>query len=499
MRFLRVGLSLQMESHQEMLAAQQNLRKISELAEHEGDYAVFVTTAVYEAIVHLRSGAVDSVEQAQRAIASARSRQLQPSVKGLVQVWALLDVVNLACSLLQYNPEQVEEKMGVMQNMMDDGLKAWNEDGMFSVLVESSVQDHSAKSESGVLSKNKDGRDLLSFQWLQKTDLYTLGYFFSGVATLLKHSVTNDKAEKYLKEGLKLAQSTMADPDVSSGSLQLAKERTKWRVLVQNYLQLHLTIVLCARSDWMAARSSLSALEELSGSALMPTSVELTFARWTAYVQATIAQGTGDTDTALKLYQSSFFALPRPSPHRLANVATDLSILAAMNTISILRMQPVIFSQPEAHTVPALLEQLEPLCCTHSNASLRAALSLLKAICPTSTTTGPTILKTKQHINICLQTAQSAHNSQILAIAMAFTAARFFKDIVGAQAEKSSTTARALAKRAGSKLWLSVADGMLAGTLVGSGKGAEAEGARRECGEAMKGVPRVLREICGFE
>ncbi|KAK3077933.1 hypothetical protein LTS18_008874, partial [Coniosporium uncinatum] len=320
-RFLRVGLSLQMESHQEMLAAQQNLRKVSELAGHEGDYAVFVTTAVYEAVVHLRSGAVDSVEQAQRAIASARGRQLQPSVKGLVQVWALLDVVNLACSLLQYNPEQAEEKMGVMQDMMDDGLKAWKEDGTFSVLVESSVQDESAKSAGSVLSKSKDGRDLLRFQWLQKRDLYTLGYFLSGVTTLLRHSITSDKAEKYLREGAKLAHSTMADLDVSSVSLPLAKERTKWRALVQCYLQLHLTLALCARSDWITARLSLSTLEQLSRSALILTSIEPRFAQWTAYLRGTIAQGSGDTDTALNFYKSPLLALPRPSPHRLPSVA----------------------------------------------------------------------------------------------------------------------------------------------------------------------------------
>jgi hypothetical protein len=192
------------DSYHDLLAALQHLRAMSNLAERHGDTAIFITCATLEAMIHLRTGTPDSVEQVQRAIASARSYQLQPSVADLVQVWTLLDFIDLSCSLLQSNPDEAARKNTTIQQLMDNLMESssWSDDGTFAIPL-ATQGSTMTETTNGIFQKAKDGRDCVVFTWLNKRDLYTLSFLLSGVASQLKNS-TDHKSEKYMNEGVKM-------------------------------------------------------------------------------------------------------------------------------------------------------------------------------------------------------------------------------------------------------------------------------------------------------
>lgn len=152
-------------------------------------------------MIHLRSLTSDNVEQAQRAVAAARTHQLQSSVKGLTQIWALLDCIDLACSLSEYHHDQQSHKVEVMQKLMDDaiGSEAWRMDGQFAVPLESSPSSLT-DSTCGIFER-KNGKDYLMFSWLRSRDLWALCYLLSGIAAS-KGGIERKIA--HLSEGLRL-------------------------------------------------------------------------------------------------------------------------------------------------------------------------------------------------------------------------------------------------------------------------------------------------------
>lgn len=66
---------------------------------------------------------------------------------------------------------------------------------------------------------------------------------------------------------------------------------------------------------------------------------------------------------------------------------------------------------------------------------------------------------------------------------------KFFRGVVGDQAENSARASQKLAKKSGDSLWISVADGLLADTLEVQGKHAEAVAARKEATAVAEGLP----------
>lgn len=198
---MRATLSLELASHHDVAAAIDNLHKTNDLAESRGDCAILVVSHTLEAMVHLRSLTSDNVEQAQRAVAAARTHQLQASVTGLTQIWALLDCIDLACSLSEYHHEQQSRKVEVMQKLMDDAIEsdAWRMDGQFAVPLESSPGSLT-DSTCGIFERS-NGKDYLMFSWLRSRDLWALCYLLSGIAAS-KGGVERKTA--HLLEGLKI-------------------------------------------------------------------------------------------------------------------------------------------------------------------------------------------------------------------------------------------------------------------------------------------------------
>lgn len=66
---------------------------------------------------------------------------------------------------------------------------------------------------------------------------------------------------------------------------------------------------------------------------------------------------------------------------------------------------------------------------------------------------------------------------------------KFFRGVVGDQAEKSARASQVLARKGMDRLWCSVAAGVLSDTLEVMGRSAEAEQVRKEGRELAKGLP----------
>jgi hypothetical protein len=194
-RFLKVSLTLQIAGRIEAVPALQQLHAILAHAERRGDRAIYVACSALEAMVHLRSGAPDRLEQAQRAIAAARSLQLQVSAKQLGSFGSLIDVIDLACGIQQGSPDN-QKSTALIATMVDEDNSSLNsESGVFGVLLERSSAGNMTFDTGGIFRKNTDGRDELVFAWLPKEDLKTLCFHMSA----LDQNV-HEKGFHYIKE-----------------------------------------------------------------------------------------------------------------------------------------------------------------------------------------------------------------------------------------------------------------------------------------------------------
>lgn len=109
----------------------------------------------------------------------------------------------------------------------------------------------------------------------------------------------------------------------------------------------------------------------------------------------------------------------------------------------------------------------------------------------------PSIINTKKYLQLALQEAKHCANNQLMTITLNFMSWKFFRGSVGDQAEKSARASVQLAKKGRDSLWVAVADGVLAETLEGRGKGEEAEGVGREGREIAGKLPRGMQRFVG--
>ncbi len=505
-RFLRTSLSVAVGSHGELLSASQNLRAISTLAEKQRDHAVFITANAFEGLVHLRGSSPDSVAQAQHAIASARKMQLDEVTKQLPQLTILLHYLDLACSLRHGRYEQAVTKLQAVQSVLDEVGKQrqWKGDDYFAVSINSTSELNLTASTGGIFTKDDQARDQLNFSWLSLGELYTLGYFLSGVTSYAKVN-SESAAERYTHEGLRMLggmlltmmihsrldltfaedQWDLSNPQPDSVSRVCA--RLVWQAVLGWHLRVHLVFIYCTRADWRLAGQTLEELKADSPS--LPAETVESREQLTTYLDGVIAQGSGDLSSALKTFQSPILALPPPST-RTHSPSCEISILAALNSLLIIR-DPAHPSHALAEPLIAHLEAL--LGPNHPNLHLVASFHLLNA---TASDRSDIIIKMKQDLQQTLKYARAASNVQLVSIALSLITARFFHRIVGAQSEKSARAAVSLAAKAGNRLWESVGDGMLADLLDMQGNSEEAEVARAKAMKLVEDLPHSLQAVC---
>ena len=204
LRFLKVSLHLELSTHQDTSAALTQLRSIVAMSNDYGDKAVLAVASTFEALTCLRqSSDAESLELAQRALASVRGLQLEPAVEGLPQLAVLTSFVDLCCHLQYFDPTQVWPKLQIMQNAVksiDEG-QTWSNDGSFAIPISTS-QMLSCNSDEGVIRKIQNGSLALMFNWIPKEDVCTIGFFLSAVAMAHRNTTDGQKSEKMLHEGI---------------------------------------------------------------------------------------------------------------------------------------------------------------------------------------------------------------------------------------------------------------------------------------------------------
>ena len=501
-RFLRITLSLASSSHHDILAAIHHLQKLSALASRQADKAIRVFAAVVEALVHLQFASSESLEQAQRALAIARSHQLEQQVAGIPQLNVLIRFVDLCCSLQDANTEQAMAKMESMQAMMDQMVKdpKWTTEGSFAIPLSQATSGILQTPSGGGIMRSKGGGNVLMMDWLPKKDVYSIGYLLSAAARSHRNATDGHKAERLLLEGLSMTRGRLlrvlwvlvADfpsgnlnsPEVVTQSAIKASNQLAWRQALECQLLLEMVFLLCSRTDWEGAQTRLAELEGLTTSfgENLPAEVGCL----SQYLRGAILQGTGHLDEALAVFRGPTLSLQKASsksPH--GDVRRDMSILAALNSLLILR-NPL---RTDDRSFDIVLSSIEPSCQSTSNKQIQAAYYLVKAISQTDST-----LKTKQYLSQALQAARTISNNQITAITLGLMSWKYFKGVVGEQAEKSARAGHAMAKKAGNHLWVSVADAMLADTLEKQGKTTEAAAARDEAMRVALSLPDGLKK-----
>lgn len=500
-RFLRATLSLSMPSHQDFVAAVHQLQKIADLAHRRGDQAVFAFAGVTEALAYLQNSSPDSIVQAQRALATTRQVQLSPDFNGIPQIQVLVQYVDLCCSLQQSDIEQIGQKLSTMQQLMDHIVDDanWLDNGtIFLPLLSKSVQGIALT--GGDIVQERNGRHVLTLSWLPKKDVYTVGYLLSAIATGYKNAQGDHKAELFLGEGLVLIRSNFDASQFSSGPLLSSTNRTNWRKTLECQLLLEQAFLLCARSEWEKAQTVINEVNSIS--ILLQNQLPPDIHCLTQYLTGAIHQGTGDLTSALTIFLSADLSLPPNSPKTTpSNLRRDMALLAAMNAILIIRSP----THPSHALLPTILSKIDPYLSSSPSKHLLAARSLLISNLPPSvhplltTETLSSTLLIKKHLSTALNIAKTIGNAQITAMTLSVMSDRFFKGVVGEQAEKSARAGQNMAYKSGMRLWMGVSGGMLAETLERQGKGAEAG---RVWGTAVRlagGMPGKVRRWEGID
>ncbi|KAI4236025.1 MAG: hypothetical protein L6R40_006271 [Gallowayella cf. fulva] len=488
LRFLKLSLLLKLSSHQDILSALTQLRSITAVAGRLGDKAVLAIASTIEALIHLRdSGSAESIEQAQRALATARSVQLSPQVGCIPQIVVLTDIVDLSCSLQQRDTSEALKKMQAMQNSLESKSETWHQDGLLLIPVHS--QDVSkTPNGTGIVQKDSQGTLCIMFHWAPRKDIYVLGYLLSGIATAHKNTTDSLKSEQMLKEGIRCLDNEFEDrpkdgekPESILGSISTVTPRHYWRQNLKCFLQMHLVFALCTRTAWTAAHERFLELQNTAAS--IPEDLEM-LDLLIQYLDGVINQGTGHLDIALSIFQRPCFSLVSRTILSSSSTHLDLAILSTFNSILIIR-DP---SHSSHHLLPTLLSSLDPhLRRIKMSKSLISAYNLILATSPNPTT--PTIIKTKQYLQTSLSAAKPTANNQLLCITLSLMSYKFFKGVVGEQSEKSARASENLARKGSDALWRSVSAGVVGETLELTGRIEEAEKVRKIGREIARGLP----------
>lgn len=241
-----------------------------------------------------------------------------------------------------------------------------------------------------------------------------------------------------------------------------------------SYVRIHLALLLCSRAQWTAAYSQLEDLRQKLHDSSMAKAEPIS--SLVQYLAGVIAQGLGNFDAALSIFQSPAFNLDTNAikePNNSAqHIQHDLAILANLNTILILRSR----SSPQRTTIKDILSKIEPYCLSSSNKNMHSALNLIKA----TSIEEESMIGTKRYLEQALTTARTLPNQQLTCLALNVLAWKFLRGVVGEQAEKGARAGVNVATKTDNSLWISVSKGMLADALEVQGKTAEAKATRQE-------------------
>ena len=202
-RFLRMSL-YSSTSNAELHASIENLHQIQTLARKYSDHSILVWAAAMEALLHLNGYSTESLDHAQRAMAVTRQMQLNQQFRSSPQIQTLVQLIDVCCSLQEGNHAQTQKKLQAMHQMMDTVVDdpAWLGDGSISLPI-------TKKSTAGLaclsneIIREESGSYSINMSWMPKRHIYCIGYLISAASMSHKNASDGQKAEKFLREGLK--------------------------------------------------------------------------------------------------------------------------------------------------------------------------------------------------------------------------------------------------------------------------------------------------------
>lgn len=485
-RFLRVSLCLESPSRQDVLSALSQLRIIVSVSERHGDRAISTLASILEALCYLRmSSGAETLEQAQRALAVARSLQFDSAVAEISQLATMTNFVDLCCTLQYLDPAQAVPKLQAMQTTLEavHTSPSWSETGNFLIPINhtQASQDNSYK---GIIQDGTDGHQGLLFDWMPKEYIYNLGYLLSGICTAHKNPLDGQRSEHMLNEGLRKQEMNIRAAAELAQPVTVAASQLSWWQSLKCYMQLHLAFVLCARTAWSAASDRLRLLKENMNS--MQGDVPADLRIFVMYLEGLMYQGTGSLDHALRIFQSPTFSLPQPNKPAPSKHYLDMSILAALNSLLIIRSRT-----PTSPEIALLIDRLGPLCAENTNKAIMSAYNLILATAPSA----DTIMRTKHCLQNALQAAQAVANNQLMCMTLNLMSWKFFRGVVGQQAEKSARASQSLANKCKDTLWMSVSAGLLGDTLEIQGRASEADAVRAEGRKIAGALPEQVQRV----
>lgn len=205
-----MSFALAASAHQDTRSAVHSIKMIADSAANHRHNVVVALCYVMEALIHLQSVGTDCIEQAQTALASARSFQLDQHVREVPQIAVLVHFIDLSCSLQSLDVQQATQKADEIRQMLEGVLEdsRWRDDGSFTIPIRN--QSDYAPAQSARDSAGIDST--LTFDWLPRQEVYAIGYLLNGITLSPRNAQDGRKAEKYLLEGLRITKGTMLSP-----------------------------------------------------------------------------------------------------------------------------------------------------------------------------------------------------------------------------------------------------------------------------------------------
>lgn len=478
-RFLKVSLALQIPGRIELVPALQQLHAILAHAEKRGDRAIYVAGSALEAMVHLRSGAPDRLEQAQRAIAAARSLQLQVSTKQLGSFGTLIDIIDVACGI-QHGTPNSKKSTALIEAMLDEKTDSMrSETGVFTVLVERSFGGNLTYDTGGIFRKNSDGKDELAFGWLPKEDLTTLCFHISALDQNI-----HEKGLSYVKEAHQRSRGALKRHFPYSIPIAVAVTQMNWNRVLDWHSMFTIGLIASFRDSQSVANEALTILRKRA--AKSPYDSQEVYTRTLSYLSAVLDQKAGSLESASRTYATDTFQLPEKSSSFSAR--TDLAILAALNRLLIIRSP----GHPQYSMANALLHQLQPFCENHSNQYIQMAYRLVRAM--SSPDASINRQKTLMHTAVNRANGIYTHtqNREFVIMALCYFTKSFFADQVGEKSIQAIRATRQNAKLSRKPLWMAVAFGLCMSTYQRNGLIEEAQKAQQEYDEVRHLLPPAL-------
>ena len=517
--FLKVSLHLGLSSSHGLLEARNHSQHITKKARNHGDKAVMAMATMMEAMVYLKEpGDSDGFEQAQRALASVRSLQLDPAITNIPQLTAFISFVDLSCHLQRFYPEPAYNSMRNMQKTLAQLVEGDKDvlDGTLSLPV-SKGKMISPSTETGIVRRKPDGSMTLVFNWMPNDDIYNVGYLMSGIAMAHKNTVDRHNFERFFSQGLQdqqckqiysfsMPMSLLTCPivaqeasDRTAKSIILFAKQQSWRERIAYYTRLYYAFSLASRTSYVDARDQLVQIKQLQSAWIdFPSDLSLV----TRYLKGTIAQGTGDLPTTFSEFESIVNDISPSDPswqndHNSTNNSTnikfitqlnrELYILSTMNLLQIIRNP----GHPNHAEFDMRLAQIAPHCTQSSNRGITAAYHIINAAAPASSK----IIATKQALLWGCGHAQAVNNNKLLCIILNILSWKFFQGILVDQTEKSVQACLTVAKRCEDTLWISVSAGVMADSLEAAGRLDEAAPIRAEGMRYARELPPKIQEM----